>query len=244
MNMKGISTMIWKETKELFSQGGILGYLTPLILLAVGGVVYPLISWSSWVQLGSLEIPFILFLTFQLIVASAADSFAGERERHTLETLLASRMPDRAILLGKVGTLVGYGWGMNFSLLLLGWLAVNIVHWQGHLVFYPFDLLLLTFALGLVVNILAASAGVLVSLRSATARQAQQMLTVGGLVAMFGITFGLLELTSRLLPSLGIVLDLAQLLALLLGLLAGIDIIVLTLVLVRFQRSRLMLIGK
>ena len=242
--MKGISTMIWKETKELFSQGGILGYLTPLILLAVGGVVYPLISWSSWMQLGSLEIPFILFLTYQLIVASAADSFAGERERHTLETLLASRMPDRAILLGKVGTLVGYGWGMNVSLLLLGWLAVNIVHWQGHLVFYPFDLLLLTFALGLVVNILAASAGVLVSLRSATARQAQQMLTAGGLVAMFGITFGLLELTSSLLPSLGIVLGLAQLLALLLGLLAGIDIIVLTLALVRFQRSRLMLIGK
>ncbi len=242
--MKDISTMTWKETKELFSQGGLMGYLTPLVLLIVGGVVYPLISWLSWVQLGSLEIPLILFLTFQLIVASAADSFAGERERHTLETLLASRMPDRAILLGKVGTLVGYGWGMNFSQLLLGWLTINIVHWQGHLVFYPLDLLLLTFALGLLVNILAASAGVLVSLRSATARQAQQILTVGGLVAMFGITFGLLELTSSLLPSMGIMLSVTQLLALLLGLLAVIDSIVLALALARFQRSRLMLIGK
>jgi ABC-2 type transport system permease protein len=242
--MKDISTMTWKETKELFSQGGLMGYLTLLVFLVVGGVVYPLISGPSWVQLGSLEIPFILFLTFQLIVASAADLFAGERERHTLETLLASRMPDRAILLGKVGTLVGYGWGMNFSQLLLGWLTINIVHWQGHLVFYPLDLLLLTFALGLLVNILAASAGVLVSLRSATARQAQQILTVGGLVAMFGIAFGLLELTNSLLPSLGIVLSVTQLLALLLGLLAVIDIIVLSLALVRFQRSRLMLIGK
>ncbi len=242
--MKDISTMTWKETKELFSQGGLMGYLTLLVFLIVGGVVYPLISGPSWVQLGSLEIPFILFLTFQLIVASAADSFAGERERHTLETLLASRMPDRAILLGKVGTLVGYGWGMNFSQLLLGWLTINIVHWQGHLVFYPLDLLLLTFALGLLVNILAASAGVLVSLRSATGRQAQQILTVGGLVAMFGIAFGLLELTNSLLPSLGIVLSVTQLLALLLGLLAVIDIIVLSLALVRFQRSRLMLIGK
>jgi ABC-2 type transport system permease protein len=242
--MKDISTMTWKETKELFSQGGLMGYLTLLVFLVVGGVVYPLISGPSWVQLGSLEIPFILFLTFQLIVASAADSFAGERERHTLETLLASRMPDRAILLGKVGTLVGYGWGMNFSQLLLGWLTINIVHWQGHLVFYPLDLLLLTFALGLLVSILAASAGVLVSLRSATARQAQQILTVGGLVAMFGIAFGLLELTNSLLPSLGIVLSVTQLLALLLGLLAVIDIIVLSLALVRFQRSRLMLIGK
>ena len=242
--MKDISTMTWKETKELFSQGGLIGYLTLLAFLVVGGVVYPLISGPSWVQLGSLEIPFILFLTYQLIVASAADSFAGERERHTLETLLASRMPDRAILLGKVGTLVGYGWGMNFSQLLLGWLTINIVHWQGHLVFYPLDLLLLTFALGLLVNILAASAGVLVSLRSATARQAQQILTVGGLVAIFGIAFGLLELTNSLLPSLSIVLSVTQLLALLLGLLAVIDIIVLSLALVRFQRSRLMLIGK
>ena len=242
--MKDITTMIWKEIKELLSQGGLMGNLIPLIFLTIGGVVYPLISWSSWVQLGSLTIPLILFLTYQRIIASATDSFAGERERHTLETLLASRMPDRAILLGKVGTLVGYGWSMNFSLLLLGWLAINIVHWQGHLIFYPFDQLLLTFALGLVVNILAASAGVLVSLRSATARQAQQILTVGGLVGMFGITFGLLELTTSLLPSLGIVLSMAQLLAFSLGLLAVIDIIVLALVLVRFQRSRLMLIGK
>jgi ABC-2 type transport system permease protein len=242
--MKDISTMTWKETKELFSQGGLMGYLTPLIFLTVGGVVYPLLSWPSWVRLGSFEIPFILFLTYQLIVASAADSFAGERERHTLETLLASRMSDRAILLGKVGTLVSYGWGMNFSQLLLGLLAINIVHWQGHLVFYPLGLLLLTFALGLVVNILAASAGVLVSLRSGTARQAQQILTVGGLVGMFGITFGLLELTTSLLPSLGIVLNMTQLLAFSLGLLAVIDIIVLVLALVRFQRSRLMLVGK
>ena len=242
--MKDFSTMILKETKEMLSQGGLTGYLTSLVFLAVGGVVYPLISWSSWMQLGSLAIPLILFLTFQLVVSSAADSFVGERERHTLETLLASRMPDRAILLGKIGALVGYGLGITFSLLLLGWLAITIVHWQGRLVFYPLDLLLLTLGLGLVVNILAASAGVLVSLRSATARQAQQMLSVGGLVVTFGVTFGLLELTSSLLPSVGIVLSLAQLLALLLGLLTVIDIIVLTLALVRFQRSRLMLIGK
>jgi ABC-2 type transport system permease protein len=242
--MKAIATMIVKETKELFSQGGLTGYLPTLVFLAIGGVVYPLISWSSWIQLGGLAIPLILFLTFQQIVASAADSFVGERERHTLETLLASRMPDRAILLGKIGALVGYGVGINFSLLVLGWLAITLVHGRERLGFYPLDLLLLTLGLGLVVTILAASAGVLVSLRSATARQAQQMLAVGGLVITFGVTFGLLELTSNLLPSWGIVLSLAQLLALLLGLLTVIDIIVLTLALERFQRSRLILIGK
>ena len=55
--MKDFSTMILKETKEMLSQGGLTGYLTSLVLLAVGGVVYPLISWSSWMQLGSLAIP-------------------------------------------------------------------------------------------------------------------------------------------------------------------------------------------
>jgi ABC-2 type transport system permease protein len=242
--MKAISTMIVKETKELFSQGGLTGYLPTLVFLAMGGVVYPLISWSSWIQLGDLTIPLILFLTFQQVVSGAADSFVGERERHTLDTLLASRMPDRAILLGKIGALVGYGLGMNFSLLVLGWLAITLVHGREQLGFYPLDLLLLTLGLGLVVTILAASAGVLVSLRSATARQAQQMLAVGGLVVTFGATFGLVELTSRLLPSWGIMLSLPQLLALLLGLLTFIDSIVLTLALERFQRSRLMLIGK
>ena len=77
-----------------------------------------------------------------------------------------------------------------------------------------------------------------------TSSNLRQMLSVGGLVVTFGVTFGLLELTSSLLPSWGIVLSLAQLLALLLGLLTVIDIIVLTLALVGFQRSRLMLIGK
>jgi ABC-2 type transport system permease protein len=242
--MNDIATMVLKETKELLSQGGLTGYLTSLIFLAVGGVVYPLISWSSWVQLGSLAIPLILFLTFQLVVSSAADSFVGERERHTLETLLASRMPDRAILLGKIGALVGYGLSINVSLLVLGWLAITLVHWQQRLVFYPLDLLFLTLGLGLAVNTLAASAGVLVSLRSATARQAQQMLAVGGLIVTFGVSFGLVELTGSLLPSSGVVLGMAQLFALLLGLLTVIDSVVLTLALVHFQRSRLMRIGK
>ncbi len=44
------------------------------------------------------------------------DSIAGERERQTLETLLASRLPDRAIVLGKIIAVTLFGWG----LLLLG----------------------------------------------------------------------------------------------------------------------------
>ena len=38
------------------------------------------------------------------------DPLPRERERHTLETLLASRLSDRAILLGKIGAAVGFEW--------------------------------------------------------------------------------------------------------------------------------------
>ena len=43
-----------------------------------------------------------LFLPYLILQTIVADSFAGERERHTLETLLASRLSDRAILFGNL----------------------------------------------------------------------------------------------------------------------------------------------
>ena len=55
-----------------------------------------------------------------MIISFIGDAIAGERERHTLETLLASRMPDRAILLGKVIAIVLYAWGMGVLSLLPG----------------------------------------------------------------------------------------------------------------------------
>ena len=39
--MKDISTMIVKETKELLSQGGLTGYLTLLVFLALGASCIP-----------------------------------------------------------------------------------------------------------------------------------------------------------------------------------------------------------
>ena len=107
-----------------------------------------------------------------------ADSFAGERERHTLETLLASRLSDRAILLGKIAAAVAYGWGITMVSVLVGLITVNVVHWQGELIFYPPATGLGIVALSFLVAALAAGLGVLVSLRAATVRQAQQTFSI------------------------------------------------------------------
>ena len=60
-----------------------------------------------------------------------ADSFAGERERHTLETLLASRLSDRAILFGKIAACIAYGWLMAMLCVLVGTITENVSHWEG-----------------------------------------------------------------------------------------------------------------
>lgn len=52
------------------------------------GILVPAQSGSTWTT--SPSTPFLIaWVTLGLVVSMTADSFAGERERHTLETLLA-----------------------------------------------------------------------------------------------------------------------------------------------------------
>jgi ABC-2 type transport system permease protein len=55
-------------------------------------------------------------------------SVAGERERRTLETLLASRLDERAILFGKLLAARAYGWGLTLLSLLLGAASVSLAY--------------------------------------------------------------------------------------------------------------------
>ena len=60
---------------------------------------------------GPLLVPVVwAALPITLAGAMITDAIAGERERQTLETLLTSRLPDRAILLGKVAAITLLSW--------------------------------------------------------------------------------------------------------------------------------------
>jgi len=63
-----------------------------------------------------------------LVMGVIAYSFAGDRERHTLETLLASRLSNRAILLGKIAAAVGYALRVTLLSLAAGLVTVNVAH--------------------------------------------------------------------------------------------------------------------
>ncbi len=105
-----------------------------------------------------------------------ADSIAGERERHTLETLLASRLPDQAILLGKIGASVSYVWVVTQLVFIIALIPVNIMNWKGTLLFYKPAVLVSGLVLSFLLACLMSNIGVLVSLRAGTVKQAQQTL--------------------------------------------------------------------
>ncbi len=100
--MSDLLTMMWKESKDLLFQGGWRAWIRPVLLVGILGVYLPLQFGLGWLELSPIEMYVILWIPFSVIISFIGDAIAGERERHTLETLLASRISDRAILLGKV----------------------------------------------------------------------------------------------------------------------------------------------
>jgi ABC-2 type transport system permease protein len=173
-----------------------------------------------------------------------ADSFAGERERHTLETLLASRLSDRAILFGKAGAAVGYGAGLTWISLLLGLVTANLVHGQGRLLMYSLPVGAGIIALSLLGAGLAAGAGVLISLRAPSVRQAQQTLSFTIMLLLFVPVFGVQALPEawkgRIFGSL-VAINVNQALLVAVLILGGLNVLFLALAMARFQRAKLIL---
>ena len=102
--IRDAGTVAWKELREGIDRrggGGRFGGAGVLLVtVAVFGLVIPLSIGESYV--GVPMIGLTVAAAVLMVMSIVPDSFAGERDRGTLETLLASRLPDRAILLGKV----------------------------------------------------------------------------------------------------------------------------------------------
>jgi ABC-2 type transport system permease protein len=175
-----------------------------------------------------------------LISIMIPESFAGERERHTLETLLASRLPDRAILFGKLVVPISLGWAVALLTVGLGMVTVNVAHWSGEFRFLTLPIALGSAALSLLMAVLTAGAGVFISLRAETAQQATQTLTAIILVPpmlLQIVPFLFRDQMGQLIDS----INGPQLLVIVLAVLAVLDLVVMVAVVARFRRSRLCL---
>jgi ABC-2 type transport system permease protein len=242
--MADIFTVAWKELREMLIQGDPRGRskLSLLIVVAVFGVLIPLQNGRAWVD-SPLSIIVWGWMPFLWVSGIVADSFAGERERHTLESLLATRLSDRAILFGKLLAALLYGFVLTWAILLVSLVTVNVAFGRGEFLFFPLPLSLAALTFSILISGLAASIGVLVSLRAGSVRQAQQMMSIGMFVLF--IPFMLIQfIPANLLQSLGETLkrtDPALAAIWVMGGLLILDVVLIAIGMRLFQRSKLIL---
>ena len=195
---RDILTVMWKEGKGLLRYNdsrwkAILTLVTPIALF---GIIFPIQFRDEWLTSGW-SVAVSLITPLMLVATTIAESFAGERERHTLETLLASRLPDRAILLGKLLMSILFGWGMTLFLLLVSLMVVNALEWNGALQIYQSTILWINVSASLLMSGMVASLGILISLHSPTVQSAAQTIML-----MLFTPFLLLQAVVFLLPTL------------------------------------------
>lgn len=239
-----ILTVMWKERKSIFRHKGSRSrFLLVLLSPVLFAVVFPWQWGADWVQ----EMPSVvlsIIMSVILVGITIPESFAGERERHTLGTLLASRLPDRAILIGKLLVSIALAWGMTLVVLLLSLVTVNIAHGEGRLLLYSPTVAIADLVLSFLLATLFSGAGILVSMRTETVQQASQIVMSILLVpAMILQVIGLVAMTQdrdliRKIAS----LDGEQLLLIVLAVLIPLTVGVLTAAVLSFRRSRLALI--
>jgi len=178
-----IITVAWKELREMFVQGDPRGRskMSLVLLVIIFGIVLPLQNGRDWVS-SPISIMVWGWMPFLWVSGIVADSFAGERERHTLESLLSTRLSDRAILIGKLLSAMLYGCILTWVNLLVSLITVNVAFGHGELLLFSLPLSIGAISFSILVSGLAASVGVLVSLRAGSVRQAQQLMSVGMLV--------------------------------------------------------------
>lgn len=240
--IRDVLTVMWKEWRDMPTLRGSRAILSQAVFIGVFGIMIPSQSGPSYLS-SPTSVFFAIWIPMITTVALVADTFAGERERRTLESLLASRLSDKVILLGKLGTVVAYGWGLTLSMLLLGLVTVNAANWHGKVLMYPASVGLGAPILGLLTALFMCGLGVIVSLRASTVRQAAQTLGMGFLLIPIIAIFApmapkpwvgsVVKWASNVGPG-GIIRAVAVMLL-------AADVVVLRVAIARFRRSRLIL---
>ncbi len=188
--MTDILTVAWKEFREIlaFGDSRARSKFSILLVIVVFGVFMPLQGGREWFT-SSFSVVIWGWMPYMWVFSVVADTFAGERERHTLEALLATRLSDKSILFGKLLTTVAYGFLLTWIILLVSLVTVNVVFGGQGLLFFPFQLLLTALVFSFLIAGLSASIGILVSLRAGSARQAQQWMSAGMMVLFLPLMF-------------------------------------------------------
>ena len=185
MSTHAIAALVKKELLEIvgdpYSRRG--GFIQAGVMTLVLGVLLPLSTAALWQGASPAAIAYYALFPGVVAAAVAADAFAGERERRTLETLLATPLAESTILIGKVVAAVLWALTIAMVAFVVGTVVVN----ASAGAFVPSPLLVLG-ALGaaLASGTFMASLATVVSMLIPAARPAQQVASLGSMAIVGG----------------------------------------------------------
>jgi ABC-2 type transport system permease protein len=183
---------LWESFGDRSSRRG--GVIQAAVLVVGLGFLGPRADVDGWLAGAPLSIALFAFIPGVAAASMAADAFAGERERRTLETLLATPVSEAVLLAGKTLASIVFGGSVGF----LGLLAATAtVRSMSGAPFVP-SLLQIAGALGAAFasSALMAAAAIVVSMLVPVARATQQIISVGTMVvyAALAVAWGALHL--------------------------------------------------
>jgi ABC-2 type transport system permease protein len=196
MTLGKVAALVKKELWESFGdrtsrRGGVV----QAAVLVVGlGFLGPRAGVEAWTTSAPFSIGLFAFIPGVAAASMAADAFAGERERRTLETLLATPVGETVLLAGKALASLAFGAVVGALGLVAATLSVRSMTGTP---FLPSATQALG-ALGATVasSALMAAAAIVVSMLVPVARATQQIISIGTMVvyAALAVTWGALHL--------------------------------------------------
>jgi len=178
-----IRTIIWKEFKDIYHLTNTFEFkLKTLFFLILFGIAFPFWKGEEILYSDSISIIWLGMILISNIQLSIG-SFVSERENYSFETLLASRLPDKAIIWGKLlsYTIFSYIYIILFTLLNVSTLIIIIKAQVSNINYSTFPaknlyFILLTCFLG---ALFSSAVGMFLSLKAKNWDQAQNNIRTG-----------------------------------------------------------------
>lgn len=183
--MNDLGTMLWKEFTEFFgNRRSLRVFGLAIILMAILPVFVA--SKSNNLPPSVLPIFMLIYANFAALITTAqmgTDSVLHERASHTLETLLATRLPDGVLFGGKVLATVILGYMSSLVTIALQEVGLNLFgKAHGIIGFNSTVFVLLFLAAPLLLTAYLATVAVFVGLRVSDQRSAYLLTMVSILV--------------------------------------------------------------
>jgi ABC-2 type transport system permease protein len=234
--LSDVGAVVWREWIEWKRQYGSrrMAWIISIGMLVLFGLILPLQFSQGWFQHEQALYAWVT-LPVLLLLRSMGDTFAGERERHTLETLLATRLPNAALYLGKMLVPAGYTWLFTQLVMLVALIPLHFLNAGSSWKMYSSTMLAAGGWISLLSSLYAATAGIFLSLRSPTVDSANQSMFL--FLILFGVLLGAVRgAFAFLMPAAGMLAEIPALIVIFLVT----DAVILGLTVRSFHRDRLL----